>query len=137
MWTLFTQALSRGSSSVQVTILNTSTNFVLTALLGLVIFAEKLPPMWWVGAFMLVAGNVIIGRKNETRIRAEVEGETQSRDNNNAIYDGERHPLRADNGYPSGEEQNEDAVIKGQQADLDDADEHEDRKSTGKASSRK
>lgn len=65
MWTLFTQALSRGHSTTQVSIMNTSSNFVLTALLGLVIFSESLPPLWWLGASMLVAGNVIIGRKDE------------------------------------------------------------------------
>lgn len=65
MWTLFTQALSRGHSTTQVSIMNTSSNFVLTALLGLAIFSESLPPLWWLGASMLVAGNVIIGRKDE------------------------------------------------------------------------
>ncbi|RYP68319.1 hypothetical protein DL769_005543 [Monosporascus sp. CRB-8-3] len=45
--------------------MNTSTNFMITALLGLLIFAESLPPLWWLGAAMLVAGNVIIGRKDE------------------------------------------------------------------------
>lgn len=38
---------------------------MITALLGLVIFAESLPPLWWVGASLLVAGNVVIGRKDE------------------------------------------------------------------------
>ncbi|KAG5986593.1 hypothetical protein E4U54_005353 [Claviceps lovelessii] len=65
MWTLFTKALAKGSSTTQVSILNTSTNFVLTALLGLVIFAEALPPMWWVGASLLVVGNVVAGRKEK------------------------------------------------------------------------
>ncbi|RYP49116.1 hypothetical protein DL768_005113 [Monosporascus sp. mg162] len=65
MWTLFTQALARGHSTTQVSIMNTSTNFMMTALLGLFIFAESLPPLWWLGAAMLVAGNVIIGRKDE------------------------------------------------------------------------
>ena len=64
MWTLFTKALARGSSTTQVSIMNTSANFVITALLGLVIFAENLPPLWWLGAALLVAGNVIIGRKD-------------------------------------------------------------------------
>lgn len=45
--------------------MNTSSNFFITALLGLVIFSESLPPMWWVGATFLVAGNVIIGSKDE------------------------------------------------------------------------
>ncbi|KAI2619919.1 hypothetical protein GGR54DRAFT_601814 [Hypoxylon sp. NC1633] len=62
MWTLFTQALAKGNSTTQVSIMNTSTNFVITALLGLAIFAESLPPLWWAGAALLVAGNVIIGR---------------------------------------------------------------------------
>lgn len=30
------------------------------------IFRESLPPLWWLGAALLVAGNVIIGRREET-----------------------------------------------------------------------
>jgi hypothetical protein len=45
--------------------MNTSSNFVITAILGSVIFSEALPPLWWVGAALLVAGNVIVGRKDE------------------------------------------------------------------------
>ncbi|CAJ2514209.1 Uu.00g023280.m01.CDS01 [Anthostomella pinea] len=66
MWTLFTQALAKGTSTTQVSIMNTSTNFMITAVLGFAIFAESLPPLWWAGAALLVAGNVIIGRKDET-----------------------------------------------------------------------
>jgi drug/metabolite transporter (DMT)-like permease len=65
MWTLFTTALARGNSTTQVSIMNTSANFVITAILGFAIFSEALPPLWWLGAAMLVAGNVIIGRKDE------------------------------------------------------------------------
>lgn len=38
---------------------------MITAFLGLAIFSESLPPLWWLGAALLVAGNVIIGRKDE------------------------------------------------------------------------
>ena len=65
MWTLFTTALARGNSTTQVSIMNTSCNFVITAILGFAIFSEALPPLWWLGAAMLVAGNVIVGRKDE------------------------------------------------------------------------
>jgi len=65
MWTLFTTALARGNSTTQVSIMNTSSNFVITAVLGFAIFSESLPPLWWLGAAMLVAGNVIIGQKDE------------------------------------------------------------------------
>jgi hypothetical protein len=65
MWALFTKALARGTSTTQVSILNTSTNFLITAILGFVIFSESLPPLWFLGAGFLVAGNVIIGRREE------------------------------------------------------------------------
>ena len=38
---------------------------MLTALLGLIIFSESLPPLWWAGASLLVVGNVVIGRRDE------------------------------------------------------------------------
>jgi drug/metabolite transporter (DMT)-like permease len=65
MWTLFTKALTHGTSTTQVSILNTSSNFMLTAMLGFVVFSESLPPLWWLGAALLVTGNVIIGRREE------------------------------------------------------------------------
>ncbi|MCJ1370910.1 hypothetical protein MMC20_002124 [Loxospora ochrophaea] len=68
MWTLFTRALTRATSTTRVSIINTSANFMLTALLGLVIFSESLPGLWWVGAAMLVAGNVVIGRREEKEV---------------------------------------------------------------------
>jgi hypothetical protein len=61
MWSLFTAALARGTSTTQVSIVNTSTNFLATALLGLAVFGEALPATWWAGAALLVAGNVIVG----------------------------------------------------------------------------
>jgi drug/metabolite transporter (DMT)-like permease len=73
MWTLFTTALARGNSTTQVSIMNTSSNFVITAMLGFVIFSEALPPLWWLGAAMLVAGNVIIGSKDEGNVKLEDE----------------------------------------------------------------
>lgn len=46
MWGLFTRALTLASSTVRVSVINTSANFMLTALLGLVIFRETLPGRW-------------------------------------------------------------------------------------------
>ncbi|KAG6033071.1 hypothetical protein E4U19_006945 [Claviceps sp. Clav32 group G5] len=78
MWTLFTKALAKGTSTTQVSVLNTGTNFVATALLGLVIFSEALPPMWWAGAGLLVVGNVVVGRKDEGERKEVGEGGEQS-----------------------------------------------------------
>lgn len=41
---------------------------MITAILGFFIFTESLPPLWWLGAALLVAGNVIIGRREEKEV---------------------------------------------------------------------
>ncbi|KAL1652117.1 hypothetical protein SLS58_000242 [Diplodia intermedia] len=69
MWGLFTRALTLASSTVRVSIINTSANFMVTAVLGALIFGESLPGLWWLGAAMLVAGSVIIGRREEKTIK--------------------------------------------------------------------
>ncbi|KAI8942444.1 hypothetical protein NX059_000513 [Plenodomus lindquistii] len=66
MWGLFTRALTLASSTVRVSIINTSANFIVTALLSFIIFSESLPGLWWLGAAMLVTGSVIIGMREET-----------------------------------------------------------------------
>lgn len=70
MWGLFTRALTLASSTVRVSIINTSANFMITAFLGALVFSETLPGLWWLGAAMLVAGSVIIGRREEKTVAA-------------------------------------------------------------------
>ena len=65
MWGLFTRALTLASSTVRVSVINTSANFMITAVMSALIFSENLPGLWWVGAAMLVAGSVIVGRREE------------------------------------------------------------------------
>lgn len=65
MWGLFTRALTLASSTVRVSVINTSANFMITAVLGALIFSESLPGLWLLGAAFLVAGSVIIGRREE------------------------------------------------------------------------
>ncbi|EXJ55731.1 hypothetical protein A1O7_08661 [Cladophialophora yegresii CBS 114405] len=65
MWALFTAALTRAESTTRVSIINVSANFVITASLGWMVFGEQLRGMWWAGAAMLAAGNVVIGRREE------------------------------------------------------------------------
>lgn len=84
MWSLFTTALARGTSTTQVSIMNTSTNFIFTALLGLMIFSESLPPMWWGGAVLLVAGSVIAGKDEDAA------AEVATRDEYDAVPQGDR-----------------------------------------------
>ncbi|KAH7043203.1 hypothetical protein B0J12DRAFT_578651 [Macrophomina phaseolina] len=69
MWGLFTRALTLAHSTVRVSIINTSANFMVTAFLGAGVFGESLPGLWWLGAAMLVAGSVIIGRREEKTLK--------------------------------------------------------------------
>lgn len=71
MWSLFTTALTRATSTTRVSIVNTSANFFVTAVLGALVFGEKLPGMWWVGAALLAAGTVVVGAK----VRRDGEGQ--------------------------------------------------------------
>lgn len=43
-------------------------------MLGMAIFSEKLPSLWWVGASLLIVGNVIAGRKNDGEDASENSG---------------------------------------------------------------
>ena len=63
MRTLFTAELTPPTSTTKVKNNNTSSNFMVTAFLGLMVFREALPALWWLGAASLVVGNVVIGRR--------------------------------------------------------------------------
>lgn len=74
MWFLFTRALTAASSTVRVSILNTSANFLVTAVLGMVVFGEGLPGGWWLGATLLIAGSVVIGGRESKETGEAGEG---------------------------------------------------------------
>ena len=65
MWALFTAALTRADSTTRVSIVNVSANFVITAMLGWMVFGEQLNGLWFLGAGLLAVGNVVIGRREE------------------------------------------------------------------------
>ncbi|KAJ5489155.1 hypothetical protein N7539_004045 [Penicillium diatomitis] len=64
MWALFTRALTAGPSTTKVSITNTSANFLVTALLGMVIFRESVGGLWWLGAAMMGAGCILVGMRD-------------------------------------------------------------------------
>lgn len=55
MWNLFVKSMNF-SSSVMATVVNSATNFFSSALLGHLLFAEPLPPSWWLGSGLIIAG---------------------------------------------------------------------------------
>lgn len=102
MWGLFTRALTLASSTVRVSVINTSANFMITAILGALIFSETLPGLWWLGAALLVAGSVIIGRREEGN-KAGVEATTGIE----PLLEGEREGTREEFRDADGESDDE------------------------------
>jgi len=51
------------SSSVLATVVNSSTNFFSSALLGHLLFAEPLPLTWWFGATLIIGGLFFLARE--------------------------------------------------------------------------
>lgn len=108
MWGLFTRALTLASSTVRVSVINTSANFMLTAILGFFIFSESLPGLWWLGAAMLVAGSVIIGRREEGTA-TKSQGATVAADGS----EGERARFLDEDGTEGGDDELELGSVKG------------------------
>jgi hypothetical protein len=113
MWGLFTRALTLASSTVRVSIINTSANFIVTAVLSALIFTESLPGLWWLGAAMLVAGSVIIGRREETETKRLL---PTTADATLLDRDGEAH---VDNFRDEDEHEHGESIQLGGMADID------------------
>lgn len=64
MWTFFTKSLQYCSSTAEATVTNTASNFLISALVGVVLFNEALSLRWWMGASLIVLGLLLIHRAN-------------------------------------------------------------------------
>lgn len=67
MWALFTRALTAAPSTTKVSITNTSANFLVTAVLGMIVFSERVGGLWWLGAVMMGAGCILVGMRDENK----------------------------------------------------------------------
>ncbi|OKL61164.1 hypothetical protein UA08_03542 [Talaromyces atroroseus] len=67
MWALFTRALTAAPSTTKVSITNTSANFLVTAILGMIVFNERVGGLWWLGAGMMGAGCIVVGMRDENK----------------------------------------------------------------------
>jgi hypothetical protein len=83
MWALFTRALTAAPSTTKVSITNTSANFLVTAILGMIVFGERVRGLWWLGAGMMGAGCILVG------MREEKGKENKTTTNNNGSLEGE------------------------------------------------
>ncbi|KAK9694301.1 hypothetical protein K7432_013479 [Basidiobolus ranarum] len=73
MWTTFTKALNSSKSSVQVTVINSVTNFCTTAFCGHVVFGEPLSLRWWCGASLIAVGSILMNHQETEQPREKTE----------------------------------------------------------------
>lgn len=60
MWTTFTKALAASRTTIEATVVNTASNFVVTAMLGRTFFGELVGLLWWLGSAMILIGLIFV-----------------------------------------------------------------------------
>ncbi|XP_052889039.1 uncharacterized protein LOC128297441 [Anopheles moucheti] len=73
VWRFFVKALHAGSgSTLRASLASAATNYVASAILGLVLFNEQSTLLWWFGTALVLAGLLlIIGGSDEETIDAQ------------------------------------------------------------------
>mmetsp|Transcript_19385 Transcript_19385/g.33337 ORF Transcript_19385/g.33337 Transcript_19385/m.33337 type:complete len:81 (-) Transcript_19385:240-482(-) len=66
MWRFFVLSMKQ-TNSVNASIINTSCQFIFTALFSFVLFGETLNARWWLGLTCLLVGLILILRGTETK----------------------------------------------------------------------
>ncbi|KAH9426308.1 hypothetical protein DERP_010875 [Dermatophagoides pteronyssinus] len=67
MWTQFSLALAHSRYTIQVTTVNTVTNFICSAIFGIIIFNETITIQWTIGITLILIG-IILLKRNDTSI---------------------------------------------------------------------
>ncbi|XP_078483331.1 transmembrane protein 42-like [Ciona intestinalis] len=62
MWSLFIESMQTLATSEAV-VLNTGSNILTSALIGKLLFGDKLSVIWWVGATLIVTGMAVLQSK--------------------------------------------------------------------------
>ncbi|KAH7302058.1 hypothetical protein KP509_23G054600 [Ceratopteris richardii] len=65
MWSLYVRSL-KTLSSLQATVVNFASNFLISGFAGYLCFSENLSSQWFFGAFLIVTGIVLISEAGDT-----------------------------------------------------------------------
>jgi len=68
MWRCYSKALSLSTTSIQPTIVTKTSNFLLSALIGFVVFSESINFLWILGFLLILFGVYLISTKNVDKI---------------------------------------------------------------------
>ncbi|KAJ1819625.1 hypothetical protein LPJ56_001539 [Coemansia sp. RSA 2599] len=71
MWLFFTKALRFGDSTPRVMMLQTISNFAVTAVCGVYLFGDALSLQWWGGASLIAVGLVLLNSEKNDGFECE------------------------------------------------------------------
>ncbi|KAJ2162128.1 hypothetical protein GGF46_000870 [Coemansia sp. RSA 552] len=71
MWLFFTKALRYGESTPRVMMMQTISNFVVTAACGVYLFGDALSLQWWAGASLIAGGLAMLNAEKHADWAAE------------------------------------------------------------------
>lgn len=98
--------------------MNTSANFLVTAILGMLVFSENVGGLWWLGAAGMGMGCIIVGMRDEGN-KGEAKAEDRERDGDGdgdeaaILLGGERESLDGrDGGDERRKERDEDDLVR-------------------------
>ena len=81
MWKFFNRSLQLFPTSLLASIVASATNFMVTALLGKLIFGDSLSYEWWVGTVLIMIGMIFIQSDSAAGSKAKDQQPTQTRYN--------------------------------------------------------
>ncbi|KAI5083793.1 hypothetical protein GOP47_0003536, partial [Adiantum capillus-veneris] len=70
MWSCYVRSL-KVLSSLQATVVNFASNFLISGLAGYLCFSEHLPPQWFLGAFLIVTGIVLLSEADTSKEKSK------------------------------------------------------------------
>jgi uncharacterized membrane protein len=74
MWRCYSKALSLSTTSIQPTIVTKTSNFLLSALVGFIIFSEPINFIWIIGFLLILIGVYLISTKNDyTQVSSHID----------------------------------------------------------------
>jgi len=78
VWRYFVKGLhSTDASTLVPTVISTASNFIISGLLGFLIFNEATNVMWWLGALMIMSGFYCILSEDERKPESHAENKTK------------------------------------------------------------
>ncbi|XP_065338627.1 transmembrane protein 42 [Cloeon dipterum] len=60
VWSFYVRALQSSNSSLPATVVSTATNYIVSAIFGIILFGEATGFLWWTGTCLVIIGLALI-----------------------------------------------------------------------------